>query len=164
MRIVFDFDHTLNNMLFVWVDALNKRHRLQVKYEDIKDWDMEKNFPTLTSDEIYEPLHDPKYWGKVECWENVGHAFNKLRSLGDEVFVASSTHPSYASIKYNNCMKSIIPVVTQNIIFTYRKDIIDCNVIVDDYPPNIANNKAMHSIFKEITEPIYLAPARILIT
>ena len=70
------------------------------------------------------------------------HNIELLRDHGFEVLLATSTHPSDVSVKYRHCIK-YFPFDRREIIFTYRKDILECDYIVDDYPPNLADNKGV---------------------
>ena len=70
LTVLCDADDTIENMSDHWIEKLNAKYDLSVKKTDIKAWDMRQAFPTLTSDQIYEPLKNPDFWSKIETIED----------------------------------------------------------------------------------------------
>ena len=64
--IAIDFDSVLNTLLDEWIKYLNQCYHIEKTIEDIRYWDMTKNYPELTEMEIYSPLQDPLFWDNIE--------------------------------------------------------------------------------------------------
>ena len=62
MIIAVDLDNTINDFAKAWLAILNKRHKLRVGYDDLKNYEMEKNFPMLTPVQVDSVLGSPKFW------------------------------------------------------------------------------------------------------
>ena len=73
-----DFDDTMTNLLYVWVTWLNRRYDLNVTVEDIKSWKMDTAFPTLTQEQICEPLRTPRFWDLVCPRDNAVDTITKI--------------------------------------------------------------------------------------
>ena len=56
MKILIDIDCVCNNLVEEWILYLNNKYNLNVKYEDITNYDITLAFPTLTKKQIFEPL------------------------------------------------------------------------------------------------------------
>ena len=65
MKILLDFDEVINTMVHHWVNTLNCVYGTSVRFEDVSEWDMQKAFPNLTEDELYNPLHLQTFWNGV---------------------------------------------------------------------------------------------------
>lgn len=140
MNIGFDFDNVLNDMLDLWCDALNvlvkPEERKQAK--DIVVYSMEQNYPSLTKQQIYEPLKTKVFWHSVKFKPGAVKLIEKLKSAGHNIFIVSSSYPGTLSDKYNYCMIKLEPYIQwDNIIITSNKDLLVLDVLVDDYPKNL---------------------------
>ena len=62
-----DMDDTIEHLLKAWVAWLNTKYYLTVEYENIREWDMTLNFPTLTEEQIYQPLELKEFWELVQA-------------------------------------------------------------------------------------------------
>lgn len=136
--ICIDFDDTMNELLPAWVSYLNENYHLRVKLSDVKSWEMKYAFPMLSEDEIYEPLHNPNFWKLVQEKNGASYYINKLIAEGFEVYVCTSTHPDIASFKFKNCLFRLFPFLDyHHIITTYNKQLIYCDILIDDGVHNI---------------------------
>ncbi len=57
ITILIDIDDTLIELLPAWCKWLNNLYSLNVKPGEVTDWNIAKFFPTLTKEQIFEPLH-----------------------------------------------------------------------------------------------------------
>lgn len=136
--ICVDFDDTMNDLLHPWIAWLNKKHFLKVEFKDVTSWQLKKAFPTLTDDEIFEPLHNPKFWKTVGEKNGASYYLNKLIAEGCEIYVCTSTHHTIAGFKFENCLFRLFPFIDRhNIIITYNKQLINCDILIDDGTHNI---------------------------
>ena len=133
-----DMDDTIEHLCPTWVEWLNKEYNLSVNWLDIDDWDMTKFFPTLTKDQIYAPLHSPDFWLEVKPIEGAQHYLKLLIDEGFQIYIVTTTHYKLASDKFTNCLFRLFPFIDhKQIITTYNKQMVDCDVIIDDALHNI---------------------------
>ena len=76
--ILIDMDDVMTDLLTPWVEYLNDKHDLSVYTSDITAWDMSLFFPTLSKEEIYQPLNEEDFWKTVKPQEGAVYYLNKL--------------------------------------------------------------------------------------
>ena len=143
--ILVDCDDTIVNTLEVWVDELNSTYNLNVKYEDIKEWDMSKSFPMLSWDEIYRPLTIPSFWDKVKPKENAVEVLQRL-SHNFEIYIVTATDYRIIKEKVERVIKKYFPCIDdQHIITSYNKKILKGDYIIDDNFDNLRGGYSVHN-------------------
>lgn len=136
-----DMDDTIEHLCPTWVEWLNKEYNLSVNWLDIDDWDMTKFFPTLTKDQIYAPLHSPDFWLEVKPIDGAQHYLKLLMEEGFQIYIVTTTHFKLANDKFNNCLFRLFPYIDRhNIITTCNKQLIKCDVLIDDGTHNIVGD------------------------
>lgn len=136
--ICCDMDDTIEHLTQAWVDWLNNHYGTSVDYEDIKHWDMTRAFPTLTKDQIYGALSTPEFWSTVKPMEDAQEVLPRLISAGHTIYICTSTHYAIANEKFNRCLFKYFPFIDRhNIILTYNKQLIKCDILIDDGTHNI---------------------------
>ena len=148
MIIGIDFDGTINNMLDTWIEWLNQRYGTKVKFEDIVDWELAKVFPMLSKEDLFAPLSQPEYWRAVTMKSDAVEIIKKLLDEGHEIYVVTSSHYRNLPAKIDNCLLLHLPFLKkENIIITYNKAIINCDVLLDDAVHNLINFKGIKVLF-----------------
>ena len=66
LTILVDMDDTIEDLLSAWVSYLNTKHGTSIKKDDVTQWDISKSFPTLSREQVYEPLYLDSFWLSVE--------------------------------------------------------------------------------------------------
>ena len=148
MIIGIDFDGTINNMLETWIELLNKRHGTTVKIEDVVEWELTKVFPTLSKKDLFAPLNEPEYWSAVTFKPDAVEIIKRLFDEGHEIYIVTSS--SYRTLipKFDNCLFAYLPFLTkENVIITYNKSLINCDLLLDDAEHNLINFKGIKVIF-----------------
>lgn len=138
--IGIDMDDTLENLLDAWVEYLNSKYGTSVKSSEIVEWEVYKFFPTLTDQQIYEPLYNEEFWKTVKPKEDAQEYLQRLYDEGFKIFIVTCSH--YASIqpKVENCLLKYFPYVNWRDIITLRyKQMLNLNVLVDDYHKNLTD-------------------------
>jgi len=135
-KIVYlDMDDTISILLEPWVERLNKTHNLNVKVEDIKEWDVAKAFPTLTKKEVYEDvLADEEFWkNNIIPVEGAVEYIQKLQEKFD-VYVVTATYYKNIFAKMEYVLKKYFYFIPENnIIFLHNKQLLNGFVMVDDF-------------------------------
>lgn len=138
LTILVDMDDTIENLCEAWVAELNKRHGTRVKTTDIREWDMCKAFPTLTTRQIYAPLFDEAFWDTVKPIDGAADALFKLKSEGHRIVIVTASHPDTVSMKMNRVLFKYFPFLTyKDVVIASQKDLISGDVVIDDNPLNL---------------------------
>lgn len=142
--IISDFDDTMVDLLPVWVEWINKTYKYNVSVSDIKDWDMTKTFVGLSHDEMCKCFLLPEFWRKVEAKSDAVFYIKKLIDEGFNFNICTSTDYRIAKIKFDNCLFRLFPFIDKhNIILSYCKSKINCDIIIDDYIKNLINSNGI---------------------
>lgn len=137
MRILVDLDDVLINTGEAWVDVLNERHGTTVKYSDITEWDITKFFPSLTRNEVFEPLSDGSVWSRVSPIDGARDTLERLILEGNDVYIVTSSHLETIGKKWTDVIQKFFPIIdVSKVIVTEHKQMIMGDVLVDDAPFN----------------------------
>lgn len=131
-------DDVLENLCETWVSQLNKLFQLDVKMDDITEWDMSKAFPMLTKEEIYWPLGTEMLWKRVKPLPGAVHYLKKLIDDGHEVIVVTAATSKSTPLKLEEVLFKYFPFISmKNVIIATQKWLIRGDVMVDDGPHNL---------------------------
>ena len=135
-------------MLETWIDLLNQRHGTNVKIEDVTEWELTKVFPTLAKKDLFAPLSEPNYWSAVTFKPDAVDVIKKLFDEGHEIYIVTSSHYRTLAPKIDNCLLAYLPFLKkENIIITYNKSLIGCDILLDDAEHNLINFKGIKVLF-----------------
>lgn len=137
LQILCDIDDVLNNLTVWWTLWLDANYHLDVKHEDITEWDMTKFYPSLTREQIYEPLKLEEFWSQLNPPWLAGKMIKQLLDDGHEIYLVSATHPYNTKFKYDYLQKFFSCIPSHNIIFTSQKQMIKGDVLIDDAPHHL---------------------------
>ena len=138
LTICCDFDDTMNQLLPPWITWLNNQYDLNVKLEDIHSWELGQSFPMLTEDQIFQPLNTPEFWLTVEEKPEAAVYVKKIIEDGHDFYVSTASYYRNLWYKFDNCLFRLFPFIDhKQIITTYNKQLLDCDVIIDDGLHNI---------------------------
>ena len=148
MIIGIDFDSTLNELLDVWVMWLNRAYGFSVKPEDITDWELGKAYPWLTKEELYMPLNTPEFWDEVQIKQDAAEILERLMAEGHEVYIITSSYYKVLPFKLKRCLFKHFPFINhKQVIITYNKALIMCDVLIDDGLHNLKGSTAVKVVF-----------------
>lgn len=137
-----DFDDTMTNLLYTWVTWLNRRYNLNVTVEDIKSWKMDTVFPTLTQEQICEPLRTPRFWDLVCPRDHAVDTITKIINDGHQFYVVTSTDYRVMPEKAKRCLFKHFPFLDKSqLIITYNKQLLNLDVLIDDALHNMVGGK-----------------------
>lgn len=142
LTILVDLDDVIDDCLKPWVETLNREYNLNVKTEDITEWDLLASFPTLSFDKIYAPIRKSTFWlTEVSVRKDAITYLNKLIKLGHDVYIVTSSDLSMIRLKYLALIEPYFPIDENHIIVTHRKDLIRGDILIDDCLDNVMNFK-----------------------
>lgn len=125
-------------MLSAWCKRLNKTHNLNVKPTDITDWDITKFFPTLTTEEVYEPFSSEYFWSTVKPKDGAVEYVKKLIDDGFNVYLCTTTNYRNIAPKFEHVIKRYFPYIPwKSVIVTSNKQMIKADFLVDDGVHNL---------------------------
>ena len=138
LTVLVDFDQTLNNLNEAWVQYLNEKHGTTVSPNDIREWDMNKAFPTLKAKDIYEPLKTEELWERVVPLPGAYDGVCNLKRDGHKVLVVTTSNPTTVPIKLEKVLFRYFPFFTYNdVVITSHKQLMLGDVLIDDAPHNL---------------------------
>lgn len=145
--ILVDMDDTATWLLPIWVEWLNHKYNLDVDWKGIKKWDMSLAFPTLTREQIYEPLSTEEIWNKVTPRDGAVDALTALHDNGYEIFICTSTDYRNIKPKFEKVICKYFPFIDwRHVIVASNKRIIQADYIIDDAPHNLVGGCQKHRI------------------
>ena len=148
MVILVDLDNVLINTGQAWVDVLNERYGTTVKYDDVSEWDITKFFPTLSRDEVYEPLSTGEVWSRALPIDGARECLEKLIDEGHDVYVVTASSLNTIGKKWKEILQRYFPMIKHNnVIVASNKQMIVADVLIDDAPFNIDGGKYIGILF-----------------
>lgn len=138
LTILVDMDDTITWLLPIWVDWLNNKYSLDVQWKEILEWDMSLAFPTLTREQIYEPLITEEIWDSVIPRNGAIEILTKLHEEGHKIFICTATDYRNIKPKFEKVIKKYFPFITwDNIIVASNKQMINGDILIDDAIHNL---------------------------
>jgi 5'(3')-deoxyribonucleotidase len=148
--ILIDMDDVLADLTGNWINLLNKRHGTSIIRDDLSVWNVGRSipikFPNITSSEIYAPLSEPNLFRTLPVLPGVKPALREMKSLGWELVIVTSLpivkhRPGMIVQEKCEWIEEHLSefIKPRDLIFTYRKDLVKGNVLIDDAPHNITS-------------------------
>ncbi len=142
MTILIDMDDTIEHLLPAWVEFLDNEHGLDVKPNDITEWDITKFFPTLTDDQVFAPLLNEYFWDTVKPIPGATETIKKLIDDGHKVYIVTASRPGTLELKLNKVLFKYFPYLSyENVIVAFNKQMIIGDVMIDDAPFNLIGGR-----------------------
>lgn len=142
LRICIDMDDTIEYLLPAWLRWLDNQYNFKVTPEMINSWDITEYFPHLTAEQICKPLSIPEFWDTVNPMNDAIKYIPKIIEDGHKVYICTSTDYRIAKEKFDRCLFKHFPFIDKNnVIICHNKQIIDCDILVDDGIHNLIGGK-----------------------
>lgn len=136
-----DLDDTIEKLLPAWLSYLYNKHNILVNVSDVKQWDITKYFPTLTANQVFEPLHDEDFWKTVEPMKDAQFYIKKLIDEGYDFYIVTSCPIACSDYKIRHVVMKHFPFINKhNVIVCHNKQLINCDILIDDGVHNIYGN------------------------
>ena len=146
--ICVDMDDTIENLLQAWVNWLNSAHNLNVSVEDCRSWHMSEHYPMLTEEQILEPLSNEKFWSTVQPKPDAQYYLNKLVEEHQEIYICTASHYDTVGYKMKAIIEKFFPAIDwKHIIVASTKQMLICDVMVDDGPHNLIGGNYHRLLF-----------------
>ena len=136
--ILLDIDDILDDLLPYWLEVIDKRYHTGIKFEDVKFWEMDRIFPGLTKEQIFDPLTEDDFWENVKPIEGSQEYLKKLLDEGFTIKLCSSSSPKSWYLKYTQFIKKYFPYISwKNVFIAHDKQMVKGNVLFDDNINNL---------------------------
>lgn len=158
--VLVDMDDCIENLSLAWSEYLNHKHRLNVPYETVNQWDVSKAYPMLTREQVYAPLYEDDFWDWVKPIDGAAEALIKLKEDGHDVLIVTASTYITIKVKMEKVLFRYFPFLTwDDVILTSRKQLIAGDVLVDDGIHNLYGGSykkilmsAMHNLSLDESE------------
>ena len=131
-------DDTIENLGIAWVEYLNEQYGLNADFQNSKEFDMQKLFPSLKPDEVYAPLWERELWKKVTPKPDAVEYLERLMNEGHEVYIVTASALGTIAMKTEEVLYKYFPYIKeQQVITTWNKQLIQGDVLVDDGVHNL---------------------------
>ena len=132
LRILVDLDDVLNDLLACWVALLNEKHCLAADPEDLKIWNVQGLYPTLTVEEVYRPIYENEIWAMLSPRPTSVEYLKKMMDDGHDVLIVTASAYQTLPAKMDWLFTTFPFISWENVIITKRKQLIRGDVLIDD--------------------------------
>lgn len=145
MRVFVDMDDICVDLLSEWLKVLNSYPNVVPKTEEeIVSWNIELAYPTLTRNQIYQPLCQKDFWERVQPIKDAYKYLKLIKEKGHEVYIATASYPDSYAVKTHNCLfKHFDFIGPKDVICINDKSLLDGDILFDDYHENLRNFKGV---------------------
>ena len=132
LRILVDIDDVLNDLLACWVKLLNKRYGLQADAEDLKIWNVQGIYPSLTVEQVYQPMYENEIWQMLSPRPTSVEYLKKMMDDGHDLLIVTASVYQTIPAKMDWLFAAFPFISWENVIITRRKQLIQGDVLIDD--------------------------------
>lgn len=147
LKIGIDLDCVLNNLVDIWIKILNEKHGLNIQYNDVKQWDMQYTYPTLSHDQVYEPLYMSELWNQLSIQPYSKISLRQLMNSGHQIYIVTNTHYTNTEVKMRWLFKQFPFIKWNQIIITSNKQLLKLDILIDDYEKNLIGGDYIRILF-----------------
>ena len=142
LTILVDMDDTIENLLVHWIGWLNETHGTSVDAEEIRSWNIQEAFPSLTTEQVYEPLLQDEFWLRVTPKPDAQDYLQTLADDGHEIYITTSSNYKTIPVKMEQVLFKYFPWLDwDHVIIASKKQMICGDVMVDDGPHNLEGGR-----------------------
>jgi len=132
LTILVDIDDVLNNLLDRWVALLNKKYNLNANAQDLKVWNVQGIYPTLTVEAVYRPMYENEIWAMLSPRPTSVEYIKKMIDDGHDVIIVTAAVYQTLPAKMDWLFAAFPFLSWDNVIIARRKQLIKADVLIDD--------------------------------
>ena len=137
IKILIDVDDTIEDLIPAWVEWLNSKHNLSVKYEEIDCWEIYRKFPMLNKEEVFEPLFVDDFWKTVKPKKDAVLYVHKLFEDGYDLYLCTNSNIETIKNKREYIIDTYFPYLKDKMIIISNKQMLRADFLIDDNPNNL---------------------------
>jgi 5'-nucleotidase len=140
MRIACDLDDVCACLVEPTLDLYNKEYEDSVTIDNIHTWDMWKYLKPECGVKVYEYIDAVGFFSSLKIFPGCAETLKEIVDSGHEVIIVTATpkkSPTGFYEKSNWVRKNLPFIGFDNIISAKRKDLIRCDILLDDGPHNL---------------------------
>lgn len=121
----------------VWCDTLNSIYGTNILCEDITDYRIQKFYPMLNEEQVYEPLYTDSFWNKTTPLSGSQECLKKLYDDKHDINIVTSTHYTNAKVKIE-WIKRYFPFIHwKKVNIVHEKNRFIGDLLIDDHIDNL---------------------------
>lgn len=137
-KIGIDLDCVLSDTTQQVVNLYNYYTGENLTLEDITEWDFGKIIPPKYKNLIFDLFFNDKLWQNIKPLKNSEDImFQLCMERMYDIYIITATYPQNAKVKIDWLMKNYPAIDIKNIIIAHNKQMIDVDLLVDDYEKNL---------------------------
>lgn len=145
--IATDMDDTIEDLCLAWVNGLNKRFDKNVKYSDIRKWEIAEYYPDIPSEYIFSLLCEEDFWKTVKPKKDAIKYLSKLKDEGDRIIIVTASSYKTLYYKFTHCLLKYFPFNEKDVIVAFDKTLIKSDFMIDDNPKNLTDPDKINLLF-----------------
>ena len=137
LTILVDMDDVLENLVECWVAELNLRFGTTVSIEDVTTWNIAEVFPSLTSEQVFSPLYDSCFWGKLSALPEAAKYLKRLIDDGHKIRIVTASYYETLPAKMELLFREYPFLNWNDVIVAHDKKLIKGDILIDDAIHNL---------------------------
>lgn len=131
-------DDTIEDLLHAWLGYLNERYGLNVKEDEVCDWQFDLAYPSLSKKQVYEVLLEDELWRRVVPLPQAAEYMQRLLRDGHEIYIVTSSNYQTLKTKMEAVLFRYFPFIDwSHVVVANNKQMVRGDVLVDDAPHNL---------------------------
>lgn len=163
LTILIDMDDVLEELTAAWVAELNRVYGTSVRPEDIVSWEIADFFPTLTTEQVFSPLHCPEFWSTLVPTQDAPDIVKRLLDDGHTIRIVTASHYNTVAPKIAWLLSAYPYLKWEDIIIASDKSIVYGDVMIDDGVHNLETTSCIKLLFDRYHNHAYNAEANDMI-
>ena len=142
-RVIVDVDGVVADFLGHLLPAIG----YEAGRETIVDYDIKKFLSLAQQERMDQVLREPSFWQTLPVMSGALEGIDEIRERGHEIVWATSPWlpcAGWESIR-RDWLKRHFDVAFQEIVYTFRKDVLTAEFYIDDRPESVVAWQRAHS-------------------
>lgn len=134
-----DIDDVLWDLVAAWLNRHNEINDDNVVPEDIKSWNIYQYITKGSKDMFFYILEQSDFWETVKPKEGAQHYLKSLVDEGYDIYIITASNYKTVHKKIDKFLELFPFIRKDQIIISYKKGLIDVDVMIDDNPANLCD-------------------------
>ena len=148
--ILVDMDDVMIDLVTHWVETLNKKYNTNVKPQDVTDWDISMFFPSISVEQVFEPLKQKEFWKSIKPVADAQQYLKTMWKEGYKIFVCTNTHWKNVKFKIKHVLLKYFDFIPwRNVIITSYKQMLKADYLIDDAVHNLRGGEYKKLLFSK---------------